>query len=148
MIGGLWALTGFRQMPLPVRKQHDSPSTYSLRRKASHFVNAITSFSSKPLVLIFYLGCLILAISSVAALDLIIRKIFLGTLLQGWASLIVSVWLMGGLAIFCLGVIGIYLSKIFIEVKQRPYTIVRHIYERGNAPLTGKTTAVHGVRSE
>ena len=129
LIGGLWALTGFKQMSVPVKKSHNSTSTYNLRRKVGHLVNAITSFSGKPLVLIFYLGCLILLISGIAALDLIIRKLIFGTLLQGWASLIVSIWLLGGMTIFCLGVIGIYLSKIFIEVKQRPYTIVRDAYE-------------------
>jgi hypothetical protein len=50
-------------------------------------------------------------------------------LLQGWASLIISVWLMGGLSMICVGVIGIYLSKIFIEVKQRPYTIIKQVFE-------------------
>jgi putative glycosyltransferase len=74
---------------------------------------------------------LILVASSVAALDLIVRRLFFGALLQGWASLIVSVWLLGGLTIFCLGLIGIYLAKIFTEVKRRPYTIVRRIYEAG-----------------
>jgi putative glycosyltransferase len=129
LIAGLWALTGFQQVSVPVRKSHNPTSTYNLRRKGSHFVNAITSFSSKPLVLIFYIGCIILLLSTIAAIDLIIRKLIFGVLLEGWASLIVSIWLLGGLTIFCLGVIGIYLSKIFIEVKQRPYTIVKDIYE-------------------
>jgi putative glycosyltransferase len=129
-ISGLWVLTGFKQIPVAVRKHHRSESTYDLRRKIAHFVNAVTSFSSKPLVYIFYLGCIILVVSCVAALDLIIRRVVFGTLLQGWASLIISVWLLGGLTIFCLGVIGIYLAKIFIEVKQRPYTVVREVYEK------------------
>jgi len=129
LIAGLWLLTGFRQVPVNVTKHHTGVSTYNFARKISHLVNAVTSFSSKPLVFIFYLGCLILAVSSIAAIDLMVRKVLFGTLLEGWASLIVSVWLLGGLTIFCLGVIGIYLSKIFIEVKQRPYTIVRQIFE-------------------
>jgi len=129
MIAGLLTLTGFRQVAVTVLKQHKGTSTYDLRRKFSHFVNAITSFSSKPLVFIFYLGCVIVVVSSIAALDLIVRKLFFGTLLQGWASLVVSIWLLGGVTIFCLGVIGIYLSKIFIEVKQRPYTIIREVYD-------------------
>jgi putative glycosyltransferase len=129
VMSGLWALTGFNQLPLTVRKHHKAKSAYGLRRKLSHLVNAITSFSSKPLVLIFYLGCFILLVSSIAAADMIIRKVLFGTLLEGWASLIVSVWLLGGLTIFCLGVIGIYLSKVFIEVKQRPYTIVKRVFE-------------------
>ena len=48
--------------------------------------------------------------------------------LTGWPSLIVSVWLLGGLVIFCLGIIGIYLSKIFTETKERPYTVIRQLY--------------------
>lgn len=129
VISGLWVMTGFKQIPITVKKHHSAPSAYGVGRKISHFVNAITSFSNKPLVLIFYLGCFILVIASIAAVDLIVRKILFGTLLQGWASLIISVWLLGGLTIFCLGVIGIYLSKIFIEVKQRPYAIIKQVYE-------------------
>ena len=129
VLSGLWVLTGYDQIPIMVTKHHQAGSSYNLIRKFSNLVNAITSFSSKPLILIFYLGLFILVISSVAACDLIIRKLFFGTLLAGWASVIVSIWLLGGTTIFCLGVIGIYLSKIFIEVKQRPYTIIRDIYE-------------------
>jgi putative glycosyltransferase len=114
---------------MTVTKHHKKVSSYSLGRKISHLVNAITSSSDKPLILIFYLGCLIMLVSSVAALDLIIRKIFWGALLQGWASLIVSLWLLGGITIFCLGLVGIYLAKIFNEVKRRPYTIIRQVYE-------------------
>ena len=134
MIAGLWTLTGFDQVSLPVKKHLKTSSTYDLRRKVSHLVNAITSFSSKPLVLIFYLGCVILFLSSISALVLIIRKLFFGELLLGWPSLIVSIWLLGGLTIFCLGVIGIYLSKIFIEVKQRPYAIVKDVYPDATVP--------------
>jgi putative glycosyltransferase len=64
-----------------------------------------------------------------AAADLVARRVLFGELLQGWASLIVSIWLLGGLTLFSLGVLGIYLAKIFVETKKRPYTIVREIYE-------------------
>lgn len=137
LLAGLWVLTGFTQIPLTVTKHSKGSSTYNTRMKIAQAVNAITSFSNKPLVLIFYLGCAILALSSLAALCLVVRKIFFGTLLLGWASLIVSIWMLGGLTIFCLGIIGIYLAKIFIEVKQRPYSIVKDIYEHdGVLPLT------------
>jgi putative glycosyltransferase len=134
VMSGLWVLTGFKQTPITVKKHHKGASSYSFRHKVSHLVNGITSFSSKPLVLIFYLGCLISFVAAVAAVHLIIRKIFFGTLLGGWASLIVSVWLLGGITIFCVGVIGIYLAKIFIEVKQRPYTIIKEVYETPGPP--------------
>jgi putative glycosyltransferase len=133
VLSTLWAATGFTQVGLPVVKHHKRQSSYNLRRKVAHLVNAITSSSNKPLILIFYLGCFILVVASAAALDLIVRKLFFGTLLQGWASLIVSLWLLGGITIFCLGVIGIYLAKVFNEVKRRPYSIVKDVYEAKDA---------------
>lgn len=129
-IDGLWAITGFKQVPLMVTKHDKGSSTYDLRRKISLLVNSITSFSNKPLLLIFYLGCVILFISSMTALYLIITKVFFGAILAGWPSLMVTIWFLGGLTIFCVGVIGIYLSKVFMETKERPYTIIRQIYER------------------
>ena len=129
LIAGLWVITGFKQVPVTVTKASKRRTTYNLRRKLAVAVNAVTSFSNRPLVLIFYLGALISLLSGVAAVVLVVRRLFFGYLLEGWPSLIVSVWLLGGLTIFCLGVIGIYLSKIFIETKQRPYTIIRRIYE-------------------
>jgi len=48
--------------------------------------------------------------------------------LAGWASVMVSLWLIGGVLIFCVGIIGIYISRIFIETKGRPYTIVRRVH--------------------
>lgn len=148
VISGLWALTGFNQIPINVRKHHKGASAYGLRQKLSHLVNAVTSFSGKPLVLIFYLGSILILVSSVAAFDLIIRRIFFGVMLQGWASLIVSIWLLGGVTIFCLGVIAVYLSKIFIEVKQRPYTIIRAVYEAKELPSVLNDRAFSGALLE
>jgi putative glycosyltransferase len=84
----------------------------------------------------------------VAALDLIIRRMFFGIMLQGWASLIVSIWLLSGITIFCLGVIAIYLSKIFIEVKRRPYTIIREVYETKDLPSSLGERAFYGAPQE
>ena len=82
--------------------------------------------------MIFYLGLVIGGSSSLAAVYLVMRRLFFGVALPGWPSLIVSVWMLGGLMLICLGIIGIYLSRVFIETKQRPYTIVSHIYERAD----------------
>lgn len=127
-MAGLWAITGFKQVPLTVNKHDKKNSTYDLKRKISLLVNSITSFSNKPLLFIFYLGGIMLLVSSMAAIYLIIKKMFIGGALAGWPSLMVSVWLLGGLTIFCVGVVGIYLSRIFMETKERPYTIIRQIY--------------------
>ena len=86
--------------------------------------------SAQPLVFIFYLGSVISSLAVGAALVLIGRRLFFGEMLAGWPSLIVSVWLLGGLMIFCQGVIGIYLAKVMMETKRRPLTIVRAVYGR------------------
>ena len=54
----------------------------------------------------------------------------------GWVSVMLSVWFLGGLSILFIGVIGMYLSKVFIETKQRPYVIVRAVYHDGRAQPT------------
>jgi putative glycosyltransferase len=130
MIAGLWAMTGFNQVALPIKKHSRSQSTYGLGHKIAILVNSITSFSDKPLVLIFYLGSIIVMLASLAAAYLVVRRLFFGEYLAGWPSLIVSVWLLGGATLFSLGIIGMYLAKVFIETKQRPYTIIRQTYER------------------
>jgi putative glycosyltransferase len=132
-IGGLWAITGFRQHAVVVTKHSSGATTYDLRRKVGHLVDSVTSFSNKPLVFIFYLGTTISVLASIAAAVLIARRVFFGVLLAGWPSLIVSVWLLGGLTLLCLGILGIYLAKVFTETKQRPYTIIRQIIGRGLA---------------
>lgn len=133
LIAGLWAITGFAQVPLEVVKLDKGSTTYNVSRKIANLVNSITSFSNQPLVYIFYLGCAIILLSSGAAAYLVLRRLLFGVYMAGWASLIVSVWFLGGLSIFSIGVIGIYLSKIFTETKQRPYTIVRALYEQAEA---------------
>jgi len=129
-IGGVWADVGFRQKPILTNKSSTSETTYTLKKKISLLVTSITSFSSKPLVYIFNIGLFTTFVSVLFILKLLFNKLFYGVAIEGWTSLIVSVWFFGGLIILMLGIIGIYLSKIFIETKNRPYTIVRKYYER------------------
>jgi len=142
-LGGIWAITGFKQQPVTVVKRSRAGTSYTLRRRISLFVNAITSFSSKPLVLVFYLGTAISLAAACAAAVLVIRKFFFGALMTGWASLIVSIWLLGGITIFCLGIIGIYLAKVFTEIKRRPYSIVREVRGRSSAAQDVLTMSVN-----
>lgn len=126
-LGGLFLLTGFQQLPIEVRKYSTSETTYSLKMRFSLLVNSITSFSSLPLTLIFYTGFIISTLAGLNIGYLIVRKFFFSAPLSGWTSLIASIWFLGGVMILFLGVIGIYLSKVFIEVKQRPNTIIREV---------------------
>lgn len=135
-IGGLWIVTGFKQVSTTVEKLSTSPTTYSITRKFSHLVNAVTSFSSVPLVFTFYSGLLISMSAMAFILYLVFLYFFLASPPDGYTSTIASIWLFSGLIIFFLGVQGIYIAKVFSEVKQRPYTIVRHVYR--HEPDTGQ----------
>jgi putative glycosyltransferase len=127
-LAGLWVITGFEQRPLAVRKGSRPDSAYSTRKRLSVFANAITSFSNRPLVYIFQIGMAVMALSIAAGVVLLYMSLNGRIGVPGWASIMVSIWFLGGLIIFCVGVIGMYLAKIFTEIKQRPYTIVRAEY--------------------
>jgi len=130
-LAGIWADAGFNQKAIRINKASHSPSTYSFAKKMSVLVNSITSFTSKPLIYIFYLGSFISASAFLFVIYILYRKIFSGFLV-GWTSIVASIWLVGGVIIFSIGVLGVYLSKIFNEVKNRPYTIVKRYYSQDN----------------
>ncbi len=126
---GISLLAGFEQRSIQVEKHNSSSTTYNIIKKIDQFINAITSFSKRPLMFVFYLGAIISLLSFIFLLVILAQYLFFGIGVEGWTSLIVSIWLVGGIMIFCTGIIGIYLSKIFIEVKNRPYSIIKKVYE-------------------
>jgi len=126
---GIVALTGCNQKYIEIQKSYKGTTTYTLLRKINLAFNYITSLSSGPLESIFYAGLIITLCAFTAMLLLIIRHFF-SYITLGWTSLIISIWLVGGIIIFFLGILAIYVSKIFIEVKNRPYTIIKDIYKR------------------
>ena len=138
---GLWALAGFKQVPVVARKTSKGESTYTFRKRMAQMVDSITSFSNKPLFLIFNLGIIIAIISACAGCYLVVRRVFFDNLLEGWPSLMVAIWFLGGLTLFALGTIGIYLAKTYNEVKQRPLTIVRSVYRGASAVEPGASSA-------
>lgn len=133
---GMWVLTGFEQVAYDVVKTPKGTKTYRLIRKMVLLTNSIVSFSNQPLVWIFYLGSAILSISFLAALFLMVQRVFFGNIALGFASLLVTIWSLGGLVIFTIGVIGIYLSKVYSEAKCRPYSLVKEVFQI-EAQVTG-----------
>ena len=129
-MAGLWHITGFRQRGQLVTKHASSATTYTFRRKMAALVNSVTSFSNAPLVSIFYIGISISLIAVAYIVFLVTNWMFFERPLSGWTSVMASIWLLGGMVISFIGVVGIYLSKIFSETKARPYTIVRHVYAK------------------
>jgi putative glycosyltransferase len=127
-LGGLFSLAGFAQESVEVKKHSTSKTTYNFSRKASLLVNTVTSFSNVPLMAIFYFGLFVSLASSGYIFYMVLNWLFFAAPPSGWTSVMASIWLLGGLIISFLGVIGIYLAKVFIETKRRPYTIARKIY--------------------
>jgi putative glycosyltransferase len=127
-LAGLWHITGFTQMSREVLKHHSSPTTYTLSKKLSMLVNSVTSFSNAPLYGIFIVGIFIFFISCIYSMYLVMNWLFLASPPGGYTSLMASVWLLGGMLIMFIGIVGIYLAKIFLETKRRPYSIIKKIY--------------------
>ena len=94
-------------------------SKYPLSKMINFAVDGITSFSVKPLRMVFVLGMMFVIISLLMLLYVLYSWIN-KTVVPGWSSLIVSIWFIGGCILMSLGVIGEYIGKIYIETKQRP----------------------------
>lgn len=131
VLAGLFVLTGFVQKPISIRKTYKGSSTYSLVGRFSMFIDTISSFSSVPLTVIWWLGLIITIAAVFFAGVLIYGKIMHNINLAGWTGIMVSIWFLGGVTIFSIGTAGLYISKIFIETKKRPSSIVRKIYRHG-----------------
>ncbi len=129
-LGGMMDWVGFNQKGIPVKKtSREGRSNYSLVKKISLAVNSITSFSPAPLKIIFYFGLIITILSLSFSAYLILRKVFFPDLVfLGWTSLLASISFSLGIITLCLGIIGIYLSKMFKQVQDRPLYIIKNTY--------------------
>ncbi|MGV2963555.1 glycosyltransferase family 2 protein [Paenibacillus sp. AGC30] len=131
-LAAMFEKVGYRQKSYAIKKTYKGSSSYNLIRKLTLMMDGVTSFSSRPLLLIMASGSLIAFFSFVYAIFLVFRKVFFQSVIGGWTSVMVSIWLMSGLIIFSVGVVGVYVSKIFNETKDRPVSVVRKVYEQGS----------------
>lgn len=122
---GMVPLIGFKSCNVYYERaeRFAGESKYPLKKMLAFAINGITSFSTKPLKMITTLGIVTSMLSILAFIWAFIAK-FAGFAELGWSSTICSIWLIGGLQLFCLGIIGEYVGKIYAEVKQRPRFIV------------------------
>ena len=106
----------------------EGKSSYSFRKLFNFALDGIIAYSDKPLRISIRMGFLISLFSLLWAAALTVRKLVWGSSVEGWTSIMVSLWFLGGLVVFNLGVIGLYLGKVFDETKGRPlYVISRKI---------------------
>ena len=111
-------------------------SKYPLKKMLAFAAEGITSLSTKPLQCITALGFVIFAVSILMLIHFIVQWA-VGNTVAGWASVICSVWAIGGLILLSLGVIGEYIGKIYLETKDRPRFIIREILDDKAAPEDG-----------
>lgn len=119
---------GFRtarvEVPHAARKDAKR-SSYSFRKRLVLAVMTILAFSDKPLRLVMKLGIWLVFFSALIALTLVARYFILGVSVSGWLSVFLSIWFLSGIIILILGIIGLYLGKIFETVKHRPTYIIK-----------------------
>lgn len=129
MLFGIAVMAGFTQIPCAVRKGADSPTSYTLSKKIWLAIHSVVNFSSKPLVYISVLGFFMTGSAFAYVFWLVLRTLFFDAPPAGWASVVASIWLVGGVVILSIGIVSLYLAKIFEEVKRRPYSIIKKRYE-------------------
>jgi glycosyltransferase involved in cell wall biosynthesis len=110
---------------LPHHQRAEGSSSYTFRKLASLAANTILAHSEKPLRIAIYLGFTMATLSMIAAGAILLRALIWGVTVTGWTSLIVSVFLVGGVQILVAGIVGIYVGKCFEETKRRPLYFVR-----------------------
>ena len=129
---GMIQWIGFKQINIPYQphKRFSGESKYTLAKMVKLALAGITSFSVKPLHGAIYVGLLI-ALASFLYLPYVLYSFFSGEAVDGWSSVIITIAFFGGLNLFILGIIGLYIGKILIQNKERPLYIVQehNIYE-------------------
>jgi dolichol-phosphate mannosyltransferase len=126
--GGHLEWLGFNVGYIDIQHQsrYSGKSSYSLKKLFILAANVIVAYSNKPLHISISLGFFMAFFATLYALYLILRKYWIGINIDGWTSLMVSIWFLGGMVVGNLGVIGLYLGKVYDETKRRPIYVVAH----------------------
>lgn len=127
---GIFSWVGFNTVYIPYKAEEraNGETKWSFTKLLKYALEGIISFSTLPLKLSTVVGILSSIISIIYLLVVILQKIIFGINVPGYATIVVLILLIGGIQLFCLGILGEYLSKIYIEVKNRPvYLIKTHL---------------------
>ena len=124
---GVMHVAGFRQEPCAMHKPSLRPTKYTLRKLAWLFIMAVTAFSIRPLLMVFFIGLAISALSALFVAYLLVRYAAFGVGVEGWTSVMAALFLIMGVTTSFTGLIAIYVGTIFLEVKRRPRTLIREV---------------------
>ena len=125
---GLIPLIGLRHTTVDDRigERFAGKSKYTFGKMMHLAMNGITAFSVRPLFAIYNIGMLFLIIGFLIGIY-VIWSLIVGHVVQGWASLMLSVWIVGGFILISLGIVGTYIAQIYTEVKRRPLYHIQEI---------------------
>lgn len=128
---GIVKLIGFKSDTVEYERKERfaGKSKYPLRKMISFALDGVTSFSIKPIKIIGNSGIVISALSVFGLLYALIAKLT-GNAVTGWTAIVASIWLIGGIQLFSLGVIGTYIGKIYSETKARPKYLIEEFLEK------------------
>ena len=128
---------GFSQSEVPVQHAHrfTAKSTYSLRKLLRLALNVVIGFSDAPMKLIMALGFVLAMTSFVVGAAVMYAHMAGMVTVQGWTSVVLSLWFLSGCIMFCMGLIGLYVGRILIEAKGRPTYIIDEVYAATDARL-------------
>jgi dolichol-phosphate mannosyltransferase len=126
-IRGMVGWLGFSQVAVPYHRaaRQAGKTKYALFKMARFAADGIFSFSTAPLRLATYLGLAVSGLSIIGILRALYMHFFLRVSVQGWSSLVIAVFFLGGVQLICLGIIGEYVGRIYGESKRRPLYLVQ-----------------------
>ncbi|WP_141500332.1 glycosyltransferase family 2 protein [Paenibacillus luteus] len=139
-VRGLVSWIGFRQTMVEYEREERfaGETKYPLKKMIAFAIDGITSFSYKPLKIATYIGFTLSMTSFLYLLVVIFQKLFTGSTIAGWASIVAMNLLFNGIILILLGIIGEYIGRIYDESKNRPLYIVREV--QGFSELEGNHT--------
>jgi polyisoprenyl-phosphate glycosyltransferase len=140
LLRGMASWIGFRQYGLKYAREARFAGTtkYPLRKMLNLALDGIFSFSTVPLRFVTILGIFTSALAAAGIFYSLAVRIFTSHWVAGWATLILAVLFTGGVEMFCFGILGEYIGRIYTEIKQRPLFIVREMLELNSRAGEGK----------
>lgn len=132
---GIFSWVGFNTeyIPYEVAEREHGESKWNTRKLIKYAVEGMVAFSTAPLKIGTGIGFVFSLLSMIYLVVVVIQKLFFGIDVPGYATIIVLILLLGGLILFCLGIIGEYVAKMYVQIKNRPIFIEREYFENKDA---------------
>lgn len=129
---GIFSWIGFntKYIPYDVQERNAGETKWGFRKLVKYALEGITAFSTKPLRLAIYLGSFLAFAAIVYLVVIIVQRLFFDTSFSGYATIVALILLLGGMQLFCIGLIGSYLAKTYIQSKHRPIYVAKEILKR------------------